>query len=107
MTILRLAVVLLLAAGTTTNYAQRPPREVRDADASEAPAPIGKAQVEALLKEDHKRSIQDAAQLIELAESLKQELEKGDRHVLSINSLRKTEEIEKLAKRIHGRLKRF
>jgi hypothetical protein len=106
MTILRLAAVFLLAAGTATNYAQRPPREPRDAE-SEAPVPVGKAQVEALLKEDHKRSIQDAAQLIELAESLKQDLEKDDRHVLSVSSLRKTEEIEKLAKRIHGRLKRF
>jgi hypothetical protein len=106
MTILRLAAALLLAACLATNYAQRPPRDLRDAD-SEAPLPPSKSQQEALLKEDHKRSLQDASQLIELAESLKQELEKDDHHVLSLSSLRKTEEIEKLAKRIHGRLKRF
>ncbi len=63
--------------------------------------------MEAILKEDHKHAIQDAAQLLELAESLKQELEKDDRHVLSVSSLRKTEEIEKLARKIRGRLKRF
>jgi hypothetical protein len=106
MTILRLAAALLFVACIATNYAQRPPRELRDAD-SEAALPPSKSQMEALLKEERKRSIQEAAQLIELAESLKQELEKDDRHVLSLTSLRKTEEIEKLAKRIHGRLKRF
>jgi hypothetical protein len=107
MTILHLAAALLLAAGTAANYAQDTPRQHRGMESSEVRLPGGKSQLEALLKEDHKRSIQDAAQLIELAESLKQELEKDDRHVLSVSSLRKTEEIEKLAKRIHGRLKRF
>ena len=106
MTFLRFAAALLLAACLATNYAQRPPSDLRDAD-SEAPLPPAKSQVEAMLKEDHKRSIQDAAQLIELAESLKRELEKDDRHVLSLSSLKKTEEIEKIAKRIHGRLKHF
>jgi hypothetical protein len=106
MTILRLAAVLLLAAGFAANYAQRPPRDLRDPD-SEAPPPVGKLQVEAMLKEDHKHAIQEAAQLLELAEGLKQELEKDDRHVLSVGSLRKTEEIEKLARKIRGRLKRF
>jgi hypothetical protein len=37
---------------------------------------------------------------------LKEELEKNDRHVLSLTSLKKTEEIEKLAKRIRSRLRR-
>ncbi|MBI2680399.1 MAG: hypothetical protein HYX25_05250 [Candidatus Solibacter usitatus] len=106
MTTLRIAAALFLAAGITSNYAQDFPHQHRPMS-NEARLPGGKSQLEALLKEDHKRSIQDAAQLIELAESLKKELEKDDRHVLSLTSLRKTEEIEKLAKRIHGRLKRF
>jgi hypothetical protein len=66
--------------------------------------PNGKSQQDEILKADHERDLKDAAQLIELAEQLKQELEKNDRHVLSISSLKKTEEIEKLAKRIHSRL---
>jgi len=37
---------------------------------------------------------------------LKQDLEKNDRHVLSISTVKKTEEIEKLAKHIHSRLVR-
>ena len=39
------------------------------------------------------------------AEELKTELEKNDRYVVSLAAIRKTEEIEKLAKRIRGRLK--
>jgi predicted RND superfamily exporter protein len=106
MTILGLAAALLLTTATAANYAQDFPHEHRPMS-NEARLPGGKSQVEALLKEDHKHSIRDAAQLLELAESLKQELEKDDRHVLSVSSLRKTEEIEKLARKIRGRLKRF
>lgn len=67
--------------------------------------PDGKSRPsDAILKADHEKDLKDAAQLIELAQQLKQELEKNDRHVLSISSLKKTEEIEKLAKRIRSRL---
>lgn len=69
--------------------------------------PNGKSQQEAILKADYEKSIKDAAQLIDLAESLKIDLEKNDAHVLSVASLKKTEEIEKIAKRIRSRLKRF
>lgn len=69
--------------------------------------PNGKSQQEEILKADHERDLKDATQLIELSEQLKQELEKNDRHVLSVSSLKKTEEIEKLAKRIRSRLRRF
>jgi len=77
---------------------QRPPGQ------DDADAPNGKPQEDEILKADHEKDLKDAAQLIDLAEQLKQELEKNDRHVLSISSLKKTEEIEKLAKRIHSRL---
>lgn len=69
--------------------------------------PNGKSQQEEILKAEHGKSLKDAAELIELAEQLKQDLEKNDRHVLSVSTLKKTEEIEKLAKRIRTRLRRF
>ena len=74
---------------------------------SDVRLPNGKLQQEEIMKADHERSVKDAAQLIELAEALKKDLEKDDTHVLSIASLKKTEEIEKIAKRIRSRLKRF
>ena len=77
-----------------------PPRE------GEVKFPNGKSQQDEILKADHERDLKEVTQIMELAEELKKELEKNDRHVLSISSLKKTEEIEKLAKRIHSRLVR-
>ncbi|MEP7366435.1 MAG: hypothetical protein ABI972_24520 [Acidobacteriota bacterium] len=81
-------------------YAQlRPPDE---------PAPkLKQSQVDAILKEDHKKSLEDAGELMRLSEELRMELEKNDKNVLSLAAIKKTEEIEKLAKRIRGRMKRF
>lgn len=97
---LRLIVVLLVISGAPA--AQKPATE---------PAiprlPDGRSQTEAILKEDHARSLKDVAELIKIAEELKEELEKNDRHVLSVGALKKTDEIEKLAKRIRSRMKRF
>jgi len=69
--------------------------------------PSGKLQKEEILKADHEKSLEDAAELLKLAEELNIELEKNDRHVLSVDSLKKLENIEKLAKRIRSRLKRY
>jgi hypothetical protein len=103
--LLRFAAAASLALALTPLVApqSRPPRQP-PTTVDEAPLPNGKSQQDEILKADHERDLKDAAQLIELAEQLKQELEKNDRHVLSISSLKKTEEIEKLAKRIHSRL---
>jgi GTP-binding protein EngB required for normal cell division len=76
-------------------------------ETSDIRLPDGKSQQEEILKADHQKSLKDAAELVELAEQLKAELERNDRHVLSISSLKKTEQIEKLAKRIRGRLRRY
>ena len=79
----------------------------RHDDPADVRLPNGKSQQEEILKADHEKSLKDAAELIELAEQLKAELEKNERHVLSVSSLKKTEEIEKIAKRIRTRLRRF
>jgi GTP-binding protein EngB required for normal cell division len=68
--------------------------------------PDGRSQTEEIVKADHKKSLEDAAELVTLAEQLKGELEKNDRHVVSVSSIKKTEEIEKLARRIRSRLRR-
>ena len=58
-------------------------------------------------KEDYQKSLEDARELVKVSESLLGDLEKHDRYVISVSELRKTDEIEKLAKRIRGRLKRY
>jgi len=69
--------------------------------------PNGRNQIEEILKADHKKSLEDAAQLVRLSEDLKADLEKNDRHIVSVGSIKKTEEIEKLARRIRSRMRRF
>jgi hypothetical protein len=103
--LLRLAAMLgllvLIPLSASQRFPPAPPPDDHDTH-----LPNGKTQQEEILKADHERDLKDAAQLIELAEGLKEELEKNDRHVLSLTSLKKTEEIEKLAKRIRSRLRR-
>jgi hypothetical protein len=67
--------------------------------------PNGKSQKEEILKAEHQQNLKDAAELADLAEQLKIELEKNDRYILSMASLKKTDDIEKLAKRIRTRLR--
>jgi len=82
--------------------------QVRNRDPEEPiRLPDGRSQQEAILKEDHKRSLKDAEELARLSADLRAELEKNDRHVLALSTLKKLDEIEKIAKRIRSRYKRF
>jgi hypothetical protein len=106
----RLLPVTALAAGIVlalSLYPQTHRPSEPETEAAPVRLPNGKLQQDEILKEDHEKSLKDAAQLIDLAESLKQELEKDDTHVLSISSLKKTEEIEKIARRIRSRIRHF
>jgi hypothetical protein len=83
------------------------PQQPAGQEPLDAKLPSGKSQREEILKADHQRSLKDAAELVKLSEELQIELEKNDRHVLSIASLKKLDDIEKITKRIKSRLKRF
>jgi hypothetical protein len=86
---------------------QNPPAHPRPGqEAEDVRLPNGKLQRDEILKADFQKSLEDARELSRLADELKADLEKNDRYVLSIPTLKKTEEIEKLAKRIRDRLKR-
>jgi len=76
-----------------------PPEDVR--------LPNGKLQREEILKSDYQKTLEDARELSKLADELKADLEKSDYNVLSLGTLKKTDDIDRLAKRIHDRLKRF
>ena len=75
-------------------------------DNSDVKLPNGKSQQEEILKADYQKTLQDASELVRLAEQLQDDLIKEDRHVLSIASLKKAEDIEKLARKIRTRLKK-
>jgi hypothetical protein len=103
----RCALVLSFAAVSCFALAQR--GETRSPsttdDQTDIRLPNGKVQRDEMLKADYEKNLKDAAQLADLAEQLKQELEKNDRYVLSLSTLKKTDEIEKLVKKIRSRLR--
>ena len=71
----------------------------------DARLPNGKSQRDAILKAEHEQNLKDAALLADLAQQLQQDLEKNDTFVFSISTLKKTDDIEKLVKKIRGRLR--
>jgi hypothetical protein len=71
----------------------------------DAKLPNGKSQRDAILKAEHEQNLKDAAQLVDLAQQLQQDLEKNDTFVFSLSTLKKTDDIEKLDKKIRGRLR--
>jgi hypothetical protein len=92
----------LAAAQVRPNSQSTDPMDERDLK-----LPNGKSQKDEILKADRERNIEDARALAKLSETLRDEIEKNDRFVLSIPTLKKLDEAEKLVKRIRGRMKRY
>lgn len=69
--------------------------------------PDGRSRSRAILKHDHEKTLEMVSELAELARSLEEELEENKEHVLSLGAIEKAEQIEKLAKDVQKRLKRF
>jgi hypothetical protein len=81
-------------------------RNPRDRDKEEDPKlPNGKSQKDAISKQAHEDALKEIESLIQLAEELRDEVKKSGEFVVAVSSLKKTEEIEKLARRIRGKLK--
>src|ERR1044071_3288189 len=96
----RCAVTLSFAAlfSLALSQGQQPTQE-------DVKLPSGKSQRDEILKAEHEQNLKDAAQLVDLAQQLQQDLEKNERFVLSLSTLKKTDDIEKLVKKIRSRLR--
>jgi hypothetical protein len=68
--------------------------------------PNGKMQRDEILRADYEQNVKDAAELVQMTTAFQLELEKSDRFVLSLGLLKRLDDIEKLTKRIRGRMKR-
>ena len=107
---LPIALTLSLTPGSTTasppaSRAQELPPLYEPDRADDVKLPNGKSQKDAILKAEYDQNLKDAARLVELSGELKQDLEKGNRFVLSMATLKKTDEIEKLVKQIRSRMR--
>lgn len=67
--------------------------------------PNGKSQKNAIAKSEHEQALKDTENLLAIARQLHDELKKAGDYVVPVSSVKKTEEIEKLARRIRSRLK--
>jgi hypothetical protein len=90
----------------TVCLAQMPQPIEKDSSDKDFKLPNGKFQRDEILKAEYRQNLKDAAQLVDLSQQLKQDLEKNDRFVLSLDDLKKTDDIEKLAKKIRSRMRR-
>ncbi len=105
---MKLAVLTLLACCALGQISPGPPLPWPNTPKEGNPRfPNGRTQREAIVKEDYKKNLEDAAELAKLADELKADLEKGDRNVVSVKDMKKTDDIERLARNIRGRLKRY
>jgi len=103
---LRTRVVLLpiVLLGLLAAQSPRKPFPTQQIGQTENPPPEGPSK-ETLAKAAYRDSLDDARKLLALAEELRTDIEKNDRYVVSMDTIHKTEEIEKIAKRIRGRMK--
>jgi hypothetical protein len=99
--VLLLPVVLL---GLLAAQSPRKPFPTPQTGQQNPPPPEGPSP-DTLAKAAYRDSLDDARKLLALAEELKTDIEKNDRYVVSMDTIHKTEEIEKIAKRIRGRMK--
>ena len=108
----RYAVIALLAAaswgqrGSGGGPESQVPRPMETQSDGDVRLPNGKSQKDEILKAEHAQNLKDVQELVELSEELRDSLEKNDRYVLSLADLKKTDDIEKLVKRIRTRLRR-
>jgi hypothetical protein len=101
----RILPILALALTLAAQPPNPPPRLPDPLPPPDVRLPNGKLQRDEILKAEHLKSLEEARELAKLADELKLDLEKNDQNVLPLATLKKTEEIEKLAKKIHDRLK--
>lgn len=97
----RYALILSLTAACLAQ-APRPPEPDHISDVK---LPNGKSQREEILKSEYEQNLKDAGQLVDLAQQLRDDLEKNERFVLSLSDLKKTDDIEKLVRKIRSRMR--
>jgi hypothetical protein len=117
----RWAAILLMLAGLETIHAQvtpppllppqqqRPPTMpgARTQDDEDNPAARQMAEQQALRRNNQRQQqiVNDTAKLLQLAQELKEEVEKSTKNTLSLSVVKKAEEIEKLAKTVREKMR--
>jgi hypothetical protein len=86
---------------------RRPQFGPRHGEGEKAPTVLTGKQRQELLKSDFEKMKLDAAELTKLAQSLQEDLEKSNEHILSMKIMEKAKKIESLAKKISQTAKSY
>jgi hypothetical protein len=73
---------------------------------SEMRMPNGQLQTDVILKAEYDQNVKDARELTGLAKSIELDFDKNDQNVLSLGLLKKLDDVEKITKRIRGRIRK-
>ena len=76
----------------------------QDQDKDEPRLPNGKSQKDAIAQSEHEKALKDAEALASLANQLKDDIQKAGNFVVPVSALKKTQEIEKLARSVRTHL---
>jgi hypothetical protein len=74
-------------------------------DQDDIKLPGGTSQRDKILEAERDRNLKDAADLVDMAQQLQQDIEKNGAFVFSLTTMKKTDDIEKLVKKIRGRMR--
>jgi hypothetical protein len=106
-----LAALGLSLSTLTAQKLSPPPSRPRDSDPSsqdqdqdDPRLPNGKSQKDAIAQAEHEKALKDAEALVSLCKELKDDLQKAGNFVVPVSALRKTQEIEKLARSVRSHL---
>jgi hypothetical protein len=75
-------------------------------DATATRLPNGQLQSDAILKAEYQQNVKDARELTALSKSIELDFDKNDQNVLSVGLLKKLDDVEKIARRIQGRVRK-
>lgn len=102
----------LLLLALTAQMARAQDRGTSPADldkdaAGDVRLPNGKKQQDEIVKAAHAQNLKEARELAALAKQFADDLEKSDRFVLSVSSLKQLDELERRTRRIRDRMKGY
>jgi hypothetical protein len=81
-----------------------PTTPAQDPDQDEPRLPNGKSQKDAIAQSEHEKALKDSEALISVANQLKDDIQKAGNFVVPVAALKKTQEIERLARSVRGHL---
>jgi hypothetical protein len=95
-------VAMFLIVSLTGSFAQ----SSREKSPQDIKLPNGQSWNDVIAKADHERNLEDSRELAQLTAAIQADIERGDKFVLSLKTLRKVEAAEKLLKDLRARLRK-